>query len=96
MPLLREGEDRALASLAAHARASSGAEGSPTAGAAPGSLRVDFGWELRPRPAPAEEEGEPDSLPNPEFHIVFYDVQVRRGVGPSRVTLTLTLKTHLQ
>ena len=96
MPLLREGEDRALASLAARARASSGAEGSPATGAAPGSLRVDFGWELRPRPAPAGEEGEPDRPPSPEFHIVFYDVQVRRGVGPSRVILTLTLQTHPQ
>ncbi len=49
VPLLRAGEDRALAELADCARAARGpGDASAPPGGAPARLRLDFGWDLAP------------------------------------------------
>ena len=76
LQLLRDGEDRALATLAARAGAGAGSGADLGAlEAAPAHLRVDFGWELRPELHAKQGHGEEGAAPAPEFHILFYDSQ---------------------
>ena len=78
LQLLRDGEDRALAALAARAGAPGGSVYGPRAPeAAPARLCVDFGWELRPEQHAPLSGGEEGAAPAPEFYILFYDSQAR-------------------